>query len=60
MVDVVAVGFANGEILLLNLLYNEVLLKFKDSNKIKSMTFSSDTSMGVSILASVSESPEGG
>ena len=60
MVDVVAVGFANGEILLLNLLYNEVLLKFKDSNKIKSMTFSSDTSMGVSILARVSESPEGG
>jgi U3 small nucleolar RNA-associated protein 21 len=60
VVDVVAIGFANGEILLVNLLFNEILLKFKDSSKIKSMSFSSDTTMGVSILASISESSEGG
>ena len=45
---------------MVNLLYNEVLLKFKDSSKIRSMSFTSDTTMGVSILASVSESSEGG
>lgn len=61
VVDIVAVGFANGEIRLINLLYNEVLLKFsQDGSKIKSLSFSSDTTLGVSILASVSESSEGG
>ena len=60
VVDIVAVGFANGEIQMVNLLYNEILLKFKDSSKIKSLSFSSDTTMGVSILASISESSEGG
>lgn len=44
----------------MNILYNEILLKFKDSSKIRSLSFSSDTTMGVSILASVSESENGG
>ena len=61
VVDIVAVGFANGDIFLVNLLYNEILLKFsQDSSPIKSLSFSSDTTMGVSLLASITESSEGG
>ena len=31
VVDIVAIGLENGEIILMNLLYNEVLLKFNQS-----------------------------
>ena len=61
VVDIVAIGFADGQIFLVNLLYNEVLLKFsQDSSRIKSLSFSSDTTLGVSLLASVTDSLEGG
>jgi U3 small nucleolar RNA-associated protein 21 len=61
VVDIVAIGFSNGDILLVNLLYNEILLKFsQDSSRIKSLSFSSDTTLGVSLLASITESSEGG
>ena len=59
MVDVVALGFEDGQILLVNLLYNEVLLKFSqssDGGMIKRMSFSTDLTMGVSLLASITES----
>ena len=63
-VDVVAIGFESGHILLVNLLYAEVLMKFRqtqDQGPIKSLSFSSDTSvMEVSLLASVTESRSGG
>jgi U3 small nucleolar RNA-associated protein 21 len=63
IVDVVAVGFQNGDIKLVNILYNEVVLEFSqssDGGPIKSMSFSSDIGMGISLLASVSESRNGG
>ena len=63
IVDVVALGFQNGEIMLINLLYNELVLRFsqsQDGGPIKTMSFSSDISMGVSLLASVTESRTGG
>jgi len=63
VVDVIAVGFEDGAIVLLNMLYNEVVLKFsqqQDGGPIKRLAFSSDLSMGVSLLASVTESKEGG
>jgi len=63
VVDVVAVGFQNGEIMLINILYNEVVLRFsqsQDGGPIKTMSFSSDIGMGVSLLASVAESRTGG
>lgn len=56
--DVVAVGFSNGTILMVNLLYNQVLLKFKHSAEdgaIRRISFSSDMALGVSLLASISE-----
>ena len=58
--DVVAVGFENGEIHILNLLYNETLTKFTQTGgAIKSLSFSSATDMEVSLLASIVEgSPE--
>jgi hypothetical protein len=59
----VAVGFENGAIILLNLLYNQTLLRFSHSledGAVKRLSFSSDTSLGVSLLASISESKEGG
>ena len=52
--DVVAVGFENGDIYLLNLLYNETLSKFNQiGGPIKSLAFSSATEMGVSLLSSI-------
>ena len=63
MVDIIAVGFENGSIILLNMLYNEIVLKFiqiADGGSIKRMSFSSDLSLGVSLLASITESNEGG
>jgi len=62
VVDIVAVGLENGEILLMNLLYNQVLLKFnqsQDGGKIKKLSFSSDLELGVSLLASITESENG-
>jgi U3 small nucleolar RNA-associated protein 21 len=53
VVDIVAVGFESGAIVLLNLLYNEQLLKFNSGGPVKALTFSSDTSLGVSLLASI-------
>jgi len=63
VVDIVAVGFDDGTIFLLNLLYNQVLLTFNqsaDGGPIKRLSFSSDLSLGVSLLASVSHSSNGG
>jgi U3 small nucleolar RNA-associated protein 21 len=63
VVDIVALGFEDGTILLLNLLYNQVLLQFSqsaDGGPIKRLSFSSDLSLGVSLLASVTQSREGG
>ena len=63
MVDIIAVGFENGSIILLNMLYNEVVLKFsqnQDGGRIKRMSFSSDLSLGVSLLATITESRQGG
>lgn len=63
VVDVIAIGFENGIIALVNLLYNEVLLTLdqsSDGGPIKSMTFSSDTEIDISLLASVSQSKHGG
>lgn len=62
VVDIVAIGMENGEILLVNILYNEVLLKFnqsQDGGKIKRLSFSSCLDLGVSLLASVTESDNG-
>lgn len=60
VIDVVAVGFSNGDILLVNILYNEELLRFKDAGSIASLAFSSDTTLGFSLLASVSQSSSSG
>ena len=63
VVDVVALGFQNGEILLVNILYNELILRFsqsQDGGSIKTMSFSSDIAMGISLLASVTDSRAGG
>jgi U3 small nucleolar RNA-associated protein 21 len=60
VVDVVAVGCTNGEIHIVNLLYDEELVHFthkSSDGKIKSMSFSSDLTLGVSLLASIAESP---
>ena len=62
VVDIVAIGLENGEIILMNLLYNEVLLKFnqsQDGGRIKKLSFSSDLELGVSLLASVTQSENG-
>lgn len=61
--DVVALGFEDGNIALVNLLYAEVLLRFsqsQDGGPIRSLAFSSDTTMGISLLASITESKDGG
>lgn len=63
VVDVIAVGFENGLIAIINLLYSEVLITLdqsQDGGPVKSLTFSSDTQMDVSLLASVTESRQGG
>jgi U3 small nucleolar RNA-associated protein 21 len=63
VVDVVGVGLENGTILILNLLYNEVLQRFSqssDGGPIKRLSFSSDLTLGVSLLASITESAAGG
>jgi len=62
VVDIIAIGLENGEIILMNLLYNQVLLKFnqsQDGGKIKKLSFSSDLNLGVSLLASITESENG-
>ena len=62
VVDIVAIGLENGEIILMNLLYNEVLIKFnqsQDGGRIKKLSFSSDLELGVSLLASVTQSENG-
>ena len=58
--DVVAVGCEDGDIHVINLLYNEKLAKFRQTGgSIKSLTFSSATDMEASLLASIVEgSPE--
>ena len=59
VVDVVAVGCSNGEIHIVNLLYDEELVHFThkgNGGRIKSLSFSSDLTLGVSLLASISES----
>lgn len=58
-----AIGFQNGDIYLFNLLFNEVLLNFshnQDTGSIKALSFSNDSSLGISLLASIIESKEGG
>lgn len=53
VVDIIALGFENGEIKLVNLLYNEEILKFDARDPVQCLSFSSDTSMEYSILASL-------
>ena len=58
-----ALGFENGQILIVNLLYDEILQKFSQEEEhgaIKSMSFSTDVSLGVSLLATVTDSVQGG
>ena len=48
---------------MLNLLYNQTLLRFTHSledGPVKRLSFSTDTSLGVSLLASISISKQGG
>ena len=59
----VAIGCEDGEIHVVNLLYDEELVHFThkgNEGKIKSLSFSSDLTLGVSLLASISESPSDG
>ena len=63
VVDVIVVGFEKGMIMLVNILYNDVLLTLDqsaDGGPVKCVTFSTDTEMQVSLLASITESREGG
>lgn len=63
VVDVIVVGFEKGKIMLVNILYNDVLLTLDqsaDGGPVKCVTFSTDTEMQVSLLASVTESRDGG
>jgi len=62
VVDILALGFEDGHIILLNILYNEELLSFTHSSNpgpICSLSFSSDLNLGISLLGSVSSSEEG-
>ena len=57
VVDVVAVGCQDGSIHLINLLYNEVLFKFSHKDgAVSSITFLTDSTLGLSIMASTSQS----
>lgn len=63
VVDVIAIGLESGKIKLINLLYNQELLCFdqaQDGGSIKALSFSSDVALGVSLLASVTRSSNGG
>jgi U3 small nucleolar RNA-associated protein 21 len=51
----VAIGYSNGDIQIANLQTDQVLFTFKHAEgSIRSLSFSSDSAMGVSLLASVS------
>ena len=55
VVDVVAVGCADGCIYMINLLYDEVLFKFSHKEgAVSSISFLTDTSLGLSLMASTS------
>ena len=55
VIHTVAIGFSNGDIALSNLQTDQILFTFKQTEgSIKSLTFSSDTTMTMSLLASVS------
>ena len=55
------VGFSDGEIRLVNLQYDQVLFSFKQTDgAISSLSFLTDTTLGLSLLASASNSSEGG
>ena len=55
VINTVAIGYSDGEIQLANLQTDQVLFTFKQTEgSIKGLTFSSDSTMGVSLLASVS------
>jgi len=59
MIDIVAAGFVSGSIVLANILYNEKLLEFQytsDAGPVKSISFLSDQGLGVSLLASTTDS----
>jgi len=57
MIDIVAVGFSTGQIALVNLLYNETLLTFQHTTgPVKCLSFLNDQALGVSLLASITDS----
>jgi len=61
VIHTAAIGFSDGEILIANLYYDEVLLKFQQTEgSIQALSFSTDSSMELSILASISNDAQGG
>lgn len=52
----IAIGYSSGEILLFNLQTDAVLFSFRESDSVSTLSFSSDTTLGVSMLASTSRS----
>lgn len=55
VVHTVAIGFSDGEIRVCNLQYDQVLFTFKSTDGgVSSLSFSTDTSLGLSLLASTS------
>jgi len=52
VVDVMAVGFESGTILLINLKTNSLLMMFKSSSKVNDLSFSNCPDLNLSLLAS--------